>query len=237
MTEISPFDSAASGESPRDAIRVLIVAGQELFRDVLRVKLLDFEDVKVVGEANPGDEALKACEVVTPDVVVIESEIGPDAEGVRSGHKIKAARPSVGIVVLTTGLSSEIVKHLPSRTGSGWSFLSRMAALDPQRLRRSIIASADGLGAIDPGLERSASSTSSSVLERLTTEQGTALGLLAAGVSDTGIADRLDLTMAEAKRVVETLYDDMHIVSGPKINRRVVAVLTYLRETVGASRS
>lgn len=235
MTEISPFDSAASGESPRDAIRVLIVAGQELFRDVLRVKLLDFEDVKVVGEANPGDEALKACEVVTPDVVVIESEIGPDAEGVRGGYKIKAARPSVGIVVLATGLSSEIVKHLPARTGSGWSFLSRMAALDPQRLRRSIIASADGFGAIDPGLERSASS-SSSVLERLTTEQGTALGLLAAGVSDTGIADRLDLTLADARRVVESLYDDMHIVSGPKINRRVVAVLTYLRETVGASR-
>ena len=236
MTEISPFDRAAFGEPSQNALRVLLVAGQELFRDVLRKVLLDVEDVKVVGEAAPGEEALETCEALIPDVVVIESEIGPEAEGVRSGYKIKAARPSVGIVVLATGLSSDMVRYLPARTGSGWSFLTRMAALEPQRLRRSIVAAAEGHGAIDPGLERSASVTTSPLLERLTAEQGRALEMLAAGVSDTGIADRLDVTMVEARRIVESLYDDLHIISGPKIDRRVVAVLTYLRETVGARR-
>jgi DNA-binding NarL/FixJ family response regulator len=161
--------------------------------------------------------------------------MGPDAEGLRSGYKIKAARPSVGIVVLAAGLSAEVVQYLPGRTSSGWSFISRTAALDPQRLRRAIEASAAGNGRIDPGLERSASVTSSSLLERLTFDQYRALELLSAGASDTGIAERLGTTLAAAKTLVESIYDDMHIADGRGINRRVVATLTYLRETVGMS--
>jgi DNA-binding NarL/FixJ family response regulator len=232
MSEISPFDRSAHDEPPGAATRVLLVAGQELFRDVLRKTLSSVTDVRIVGESEPGAAALKACDAAAPDVVVIESEIGPDAEGVRSGYKIKAARPSVGIVVLATGLSAEIVRYLPARTGSGWSFLSRVAALDPQRLHRAISAAAEGHGTIDPGLERSASATTSPLLERLTAEQGRALELLAAGVSDAGIASRLDVTVVEAKRIVESLYDDMHITAGPRIDRRVVATLTFLRESV-----
>lgn len=236
MTEISPFDHAAEQEPSHNATRVLIVAGEELFRDVLRRTLSNVDDVTVVGESMPGDAAIRLSENLAPDVVVIESEIGPDAEGVRSGYKIKAARPSVGIVVLATGLSSEVVKYLPARTGSGWSFLSRMASLDPQRLRRAIMASAEGFGGIDPGLERSVSITTSPLLERLTGQQGRALELLSAGASDAGIASRLDLTLLETRKLVESLYDDMHITAGPKIDRRVVAALTYLRESVGEKR-
>jgi DNA-binding NarL/FixJ family response regulator len=232
MTEIIPFNNDFSDRPSGSVTDVLIVSSQELIRDVLRTTLSSVDEAHAIGETDHGDNAMRAVEELRPDVVVIESRIGPDAEGVRSGYRFKSARPSLGIVVLADGFSPDVMQYLSAKTGSGWSFISRAAALEPERLWRAIDSAARGQGAIDPGLERSAVETSTPLLERLTVEQARALELIAAGVSDAGVAARLDLTRAETLSLIETLYKDMHIDEGPRIDRRVVATLVYLRETV-----
>lgn len=232
MTEIIPFNTDFTGPPSRSITDVLIVASQELIRDVLRSTLSSVDRVHVIGESENGEKAMRAVEELKPDVVVIESRIGPDAEGVRSGYRFKAARPSMGIVVLADGFGPDVMQYLTSKTASGWSFITRAAALEPQRLWRAIDTSARGLGAIDPGLERFAVETGAPLLERLTVEQCRAIELIAAGISDRGIASMMELTQSETSSLIESLYADMHIKAGQRIERRVVATLVYLRETV-----
>lgn len=232
MTEIIPFDRDFTGRPSKRITEVLIIASQELIRDVLRSTLALIDNVRVIGESRHGDEAMQAVEELRPDVVVIESSIGPDAEGVRSGYRFKAARPSMGIVVMAHGFGPDVVQYLSGKTASGWSFITRAAALEPQRLWRAVDSVARGKGVIDPGLERAAVETSCPLLERLTVQQARALELVASGVSDSGIAARMALTQAETQSLIESLYADMHIEAGPRVDRRVVATLVYLRETV-----
>ncbi len=233
LAEIIPFDNNDSGGKPQKRVtEVLIVASQELIRDVLRTTLSSIDQVHVIGEACHGDDAMRAVEELRPDAIVIESSIGPNAEGVRSGYRFKAARPSLGIVVLADNFGEDVVSYLTGKTASGWSFITRSAALDAQRLWRALDSATRGHGTIDPGLERSAVDTGVSVLERLTGQQVRVLELVAAGVSDAGIARRLALTESETHTVIESLFDDMHITSGDRIDRRVVATLVYLKETV-----
>ena len=232
MTEIIPFDREFDDHPPRRITEVLIVASQELIRDALRTQLSSVDQVRVIGESRQGDEAMRAVEELRPDVAMIESKIGPEAEGVRSGYRFKAARPSMGIVVVAHGFGAEVVQYLSSKTASGWSFISRAAAMEPQRLWRAIESADRGHGVIDPGLQQEDLESNVPILERLTTEQMTALELIAAGVSDSGIATRMVLTERETQALIKSLYTDMHIDAGPRIDQRVVATLVYLRETV-----
>lgn len=232
MTEIIPFDRNYPDPSPRSVVDVLIVASQELIRDVLRSTLSNVNGVHVIGESENGEKAMRAVEELKPDVVLIESRIGPEAEGVRSGYRFKAARPSLGIVVLADGFGQDVMQYLTSQTASGWSFITRAAALEPQRLWRAIDSSSRGHGAIDPGVERFAAETGAHLLERLTVDQARVIELIAAGISDSGIAARMELTESETESLIESLYTDMHIEKGPRVDQRVVATLVYLRETV-----
>lgn len=232
MTEIIPFDREFNDRLPRRITEVLVVASQELIRDALRARLSSIDQVRVIGESRQGEEAMRAVEELRPDVAIIESSIGPDAEGVRSGYRFKAARPSMGIVVLAHGFGPDVVQYLSSKTASGWSFISRAAALEPQRLWRAIESADRGNGVIDPGLQHEDPQNSIPIMERLTTEQITALELVAAGLSDSGIAARMALTATETRLLIGSLYTDMHIEAGPRTDQRVMATLVYLRETV-----
>ena len=232
MTEIIPFDRDLAGPPHKRITEVLIVASQELIRDVLRSTLASVDQVRVIGESRQGEEAMQAVEELRPDVVVIESQIGPDAEGVRSGYLFKAARPSLGIVVLAHGFGPEVIQYLTGKAPFGWSFITRAASLEPQRLWKAIAGAASGHGVIDPGLENATIESSIPLLERLTVRQARVLELVAAGISDSGIASRLALTQAETHKLIESLYHDMRIEAGSRVDRRVVATLVYLRESV-----
>ncbi len=232
MTEIIPFNRDFNGPRSKRTTEVLIVASQELIRDVVRSTLSSIDRVHVIGESRQGDEAMQAVEELRPDVVIIESQIGPDAEGVRSGYRLKAARPSLGVVVIAQGFGPDVVQYLSGKISSGWSFITRGASLDSQRLWRAIEGATKGEGIIDPGLEHAKAETGASLLERLTVEQARALELVAAGVSNSGIAGRMALTPAETDTLIFSLYEDMGIEAGPRVDRRVVATLVYLRETV-----
>ena len=236
MNDLRFFDTQIPTTFGRDTTRVLIVAAAELFRDVLLDVLANDSGISVVGHSRPGDDAIAAADRHMPDVVVIDSEIGPDAEGVRSGYKIKAAHPSIGIVVLSTALGGDLVNYLPRRTGSGWSFLSRAAALDLRSLAAAIDASASGRGSVDPALGRLNVQKGPAAMERLTAQQSQALELIAAGISDSGIADKLDLTISTALRLVDSIYDDLHIMASPLVERRVVAAMEFLKASFARSR-
>lgn len=84
-----------------DAIRVLLVDDQALFREGLRTLLSIWEDIDVVAEAGNGREALEQTAVYQPDVVLMDLRM-PELDGVAATRHLQATHPSSRVIVLTT---------------------------------------------------------------------------------------------------------------------------------------
>jgi DNA-binding NarL/FixJ family response regulator len=81
--------------------QLLIADDHELAREGIRVMLASEPDLKVVGEARDGREALSLCQYLEPDLVLMDVRM-PKMNGLEAARKIKAERPSISILMLTS---------------------------------------------------------------------------------------------------------------------------------------
>jgi NarL family two-component system response regulator LiaR len=86
--------------TPHQPIRILIVDDHAAVRSGLRLALLAFDDLELVGEATSGEEALKLCARTRPDVVLMDRVRGTDAASVT--RAIRRRFPDVQVIALTS---------------------------------------------------------------------------------------------------------------------------------------
>lgn len=84
-----------------DAIRVLLVDDQALFREGLRTLLSIWDDIDVVGEAGNGREAIAQTAVLLPDVILMDLRM-PELDGVAATRRLQTTHPTSRVIVLTT---------------------------------------------------------------------------------------------------------------------------------------
>ena len=211
--------------------RVLVVEHETLFRSLITECLSSAQHINVVAAVASGSEAIAAAEKHTPDVVLMDIDLGREPDGIRTGHLIKAAHPSIGIVILSTRSDKEYLASIPVKQSGGWSFLLKRSISDSTSLIRAIDGAAWGLVSIDPAFLDDSEPSSRSLLERLTRPQIYVLRQMAAGHADGGIAEILGLEGSEVRSLVGSIYEDLHIADDDSVDPRVTAILTYLRET------
>lgn len=90
-------------------IRVLLVDDHKMLRDGLRSLLESRADVRVIGEASSGQEAILRSQDLDPDVVVLDLGL-PDMNGLEVIKTLKEERPGMKIIVLSMHISREYVK-------------------------------------------------------------------------------------------------------------------------------
>ena len=90
-------------------IRVLIVDDQDIIRTGLALVVEEYEDIELIGTASNGIEALRVCETLTPDVVLLDL-IMPGMDGVTTIHNLRTRYPSIRIVVLTSSDEEKLVQ-------------------------------------------------------------------------------------------------------------------------------
>ena len=95
-------DKEPIGEGPASGspARVLIADDHDLVREGLRAVLAGEEDLEVVGEATDGQEALKMCRALKPDLVLMDVRM-PKSDGLEATRTIKEEMPKVSVVMVT----------------------------------------------------------------------------------------------------------------------------------------
>jgi DNA-binding NarL/FixJ family response regulator len=187
------------------SIRVLLADDQALVRAGFRA-LLDAQDgVEVVGEAADGEEAVRLTRALRPDVVLMDIRM-PGLDGLEATRQIAADEllASVRIVILTTFDLDEYVFEALRVGASGFLVKST----EPVELIRGVRAVASGDALLSPGVtrrlvaefaSRAKEPRPSPKLNQLTDREREVMGLVAAGLSNDEIAERLVVSPATAK--------------------------------------
>ncbi|HEX7104355.1 MAG TPA: response regulator transcription factor [Acidothermaceae bacterium] len=194
---------------------VLIADDQALVRVGLR-KILEIEpDTTVVGEAVDGADAVRETARHSPDVVVMDIRM-PVLDGIEATRRIVAAQPATKVLMLTTfGLDDYVFEAL--RAGAS-GFMLKDAPPEEIASAVRIVAGGDALlapavtrGVVAEFARRRPAPTPPAAIAELTTREREVLELLARGMSNAEICERLVITEATAKTHVARILQKLHL--------------------------
>jgi DNA-binding NarL/FixJ family response regulator len=212
-------------------VRVVIAEDSVLLREGLAGVLarFGFEVVAAVGDASA---LLTAASETTPDLVVTDVRMPPGFtdEGLRAAVALRDARPGLPVVAL-----SQWVQHtyagelLGSGDGRAIGYLLKDRVADVTEFAEVLRRVAGGATVVDPEVIRRMMLHRSDPLGDLSPRENEVLALLAEGHSNAAIARRLGLSEAAVGKHIGNLLAKLHLPISDDTNRRVLAVLTYLR--------
>lgn len=213
-------------------MRLVIADDSALVRDGLR-HALEAHQHEIVGTAADGTELLECVEREQPDVALVDIRMPPShsSEGLDAASSIRERTPHVALLVLSQYVDADyaltLLRDSPARSG----YLLKDRVTELTTLLEAIERVARGETVVDPELvdlllHRPATK---SRLAELSERERTVLALLAEGLSDRAIAARLWLTQKTVETHVRHILAKLALPPDADHNRRVLAVLTFLR--------
>jgi DNA-binding NarL/FixJ family response regulator len=190
-----------------------------------------FQPVAVVGDA----EALKAAVAEhRPGLLITDVRMPPGFtdEGLRAAVELRHAEPSLPVVVL-----SQYVQHsyaadlLDSGDGRGIGYLLKDRVADVEEFIAALRRVADGGTVVDPQVIRQLVRRRRDPLAELSAREREVLALMAEGHSNAAIARRLVVSEAAIGKHVGNILFKLRLPQTEDTNRRVLAVLAYLRSS------
>jgi DNA-binding NarL/FixJ family response regulator len=218
-------------------LRLLIAEDQYLTREGTRRLLEERDELEVVGVASDLESVLAEARRLRPDVVLMDIKMPPSysMEGIEAAHAIKEERPQTGVVMLTQHDDEGYVWALLERGVAGYGYLHKVRVGDVDQLVRAISEVAAGGSVLDPRivetLLRQRSRKPGSPLAELTGAELDVLRLMAEGNSNQAIADGLFVAVGTVEKRIAVVFSKLGLSAEPDLNRRVAAVLIYLRES------
>ena len=211
----------------------MIAEDQVLLREGLARLFVDGGH-EIAATAGDGDALVEAVDREVPDLVVVDIRMPPTytEEGIRAAGTIKDRHPSVGVLVLSQHIETAHAVDLVGRPGFGYLLKDRV--LDVDEFLATCTRVAAGGSALDPTLvETLVRVTSGGPLARLSGRERHVLELMAEGLTNTGIAQRLVLSERTIEAHVRHVLIKLDISDSDEGHRRVLAVLTHLRTMHG----
>ena len=213
-------------------MRVVVAEDVMLMREGI-VRVLRDEGVEVVAESADIPGLMSALAKHEPDCAIVDIRMPPSHtdEGVVAARRIRSLHPDVGVLVLSQyvepGYAMELLQEHPERLG----YLLKDRVSDPAILVDALQRLSDGETVIDPTivsilLKRH---RDEDPLDKLSEREREVLGHVAEGWSNRAIAQRLFIAERTVEFHVKQVFRKLRIDEEPTTNRRVLAVLAFLR--------
>jgi len=209
-------------------MRVVIAEDQALLREGLARLFQDggHDVVAVLGDA---DQLLATVEREPPDLAVIDIRMPPTFtdEGSRAARAIKHQHPGVGVLVLSQHIETTHAVDLVALGGFGYLLKDRVLEVGEFLATAERVAA--GGSALDPMVVASLVSPSDSgPVGRLSERERGVLELMAQGLTNAAIANRLVVSERTVEAHVRHILTKLDITENEDGHRRVLAVLAYL---------
>jgi DNA-binding NarL/FixJ family response regulator len=221
------------GATPASSVRVLIIDDSPLIRAGLRSVLESHKDVIIAGEAGTAAEGIAAVISGRPDVVLLDLRL-PDKSGLEACREILRRRPESRILILTSSADERNVHEAIAIGAQGYLLKDN----DGATLAAAVKRAAAGHSVIDATLadqvlnlmRRPPAPAAAERLSVLSSQERRVLALLADGLTNKEIGDRLGLTEKTVKNYLSNIFDKL------QVTRRAQAAVLYAQERKSSER-
>jgi DNA-binding NarL/FixJ family response regulator len=201
-------------------IKILLVDDQQLIRQGIQYLLETESDLKVVGHASTGIEAIRVAEEFKPDVILMDIRM-PEMDGVQATREILKKNPGIGIIILTTFDDDEYIFE-GLKAGARGYFLKDISSDEMAEAVRTV---ASGGALIQPSITRkvlsefsrlaanpiSGKNSQHNLEEPLTDREMDVLITLSQGLSNKEISEKLFITEGTVKNHVSNIIAKLNV--------------------------
>ena len=213
-------------------MRVVIADDAVLIREGV-AHLLTENGVEVVDQVGDADALLTSVRDLNPDVALIDIRMPPSHtdEGLRAAREIRSRYPETAVLVLSQHLEPAYALRLVAERPEGVGYLMKEHVGRVQQLLDAVQRVAAGECVVDRALvdELLARRRRADPISELTPREREILALMAEGRSNQGICRTLWLSPKTVETHIRGAFAKLGIKEASEDNRRVLAVLTYLR--------
>jgi DNA-binding NarL/FixJ family response regulator len=211
---------------------VVIADDAALVRDGVAALLRD-NAVEVAATVGDATELYQAVARHLPDVVLVDIRMPPTFtdEGLAAAERIRASFPDVGVLVLSQYLDARYAVRVTAASPARTGYLLKDRVTDSRVLFDALERIADGGCVIDAAVAEGLVARASALarIEELTEREREVLALVAEGRSNRAIAERLVVTQKTVETHIGQIFLKLGLREIEGEDRRVAAVLTYLR--------
>lgn len=210
-------------------MRIVIAEDDPLLRQGIEAVLLG-EGYDVVASVGDGDELLAAVERHEPDVAVVDVRMPPTHtdEGIRAAVRARSSRPGLRVLVLSAYVEQTFATELLAHGSAGLGYLLKERVGRVDTFVAALERVAAGGTAIDPDVVGQLVARPDERLARLTQREREVLALMAEGLGNGAIAERLVVTDGAVHKHIRSIFAKLDLSPTDQTDRRVAAVLRYL---------
>jgi DNA-binding NarL/FixJ family response regulator len=213
-------------------VRVVIAEDMALLREGLK-RLLTEQGVDVVAQVDDVRGLMAAVAHERPDVALVDIKLPPTwtDEGLQAALSIRTGYPRTAVLLLSSYLDARFASSLLEAHTRACGYLLKDHVADPAALVDALSRVSQGECVVDPSVvaQLRGRRREPGPLDRLTTRQSEILDLMAQGYSNTRICHHLTLSPRTVESHVRSIFSALSLPESGDGNRRVLAVLTYLR--------
>lgn len=215
-------------------MRIVIAEDDPLLREGLAL-LLRAESLDVVATTENPVAFLAAVAEHEPDVAIVDVRMPPTHtdEGITAAVEARRRRPDLAVLVLSAYVEQAFATELLAGGASRLGYLLKERVGRVEEFLAALHRVADGGTAIDPEVvaQLLTRSRPDAALERLSPRERDVLALMAEGLGNTAISERLFVTEGAVHKHIRNIFAKLDLPPDDRADRRVTAVLRYLEDT------